>query len=59
MEQLGILLDLTHFSDEAFWEALDLFDGAVLASHNNCRTLVPHQRQFDDRQIRAIIEREE
>ena len=57
MEDLGIILDLTHFSDEAFWDAMDLFGGEVLASHNNCRTLVPHQRQFDDRQIRAIIER--
>jgi membrane dipeptidase len=57
MEKLGILLDLTHLSDEAFWEALDSFDGFVLASHNNCRALVPHQRQFDDKQIRAIISR--
>jgi membrane dipeptidase len=57
MEGLGILLDLTHFSDKAFWEAIDLFDGVVLASHNNCRTLVPHQRQFDNAQIRAIVER--
>ncbi len=57
MQQLNIILDLTHFSDQSFWEALDLFDGDVLASHNNCRTLVPHQRQFDDRQIHAIIER--
>lgn len=58
MDRLGILLDLTHFSDEAFWEALDTFGGAVLASHNNCRALVPHQRQFDNRQIRAIIDRQ-
>jgi membrane dipeptidase len=57
MEGLGILLDLTHLSDQAFWQALDRFPGTVLASHNNCRALVPHQRQFDDRQIRAIIER--
>ncbi len=57
MQQLRLILDLTHFSDQAFWESLDLFDGAVLASHNNCRALVPHQRQFDDRQIHAIIER--
>jgi membrane dipeptidase len=57
MQQLDIILDLTHFSDQAFWESLDLFDGEVLASHNNCRALVPHQRQFDDRQIRAIVER--
>ena len=57
MDELGILLDLTHFSDEAFWEALDNFNGSVLASHNNCRALVPHQRQFDNRQIHAIIQR--
>lgn len=57
MEELGLLLDLTHLSDQAFWQALDRFPGTVLASHNNCRALVPHQRQFDDRQIRAIVER--
>jgi membrane dipeptidase len=58
MERLGILLDLTHLSDEAFWEAMDCFGGLVLASHNNCRALVPHQRQFDNKQIRAIVSRD-
>ena len=57
MESLGILLDLTHLSDEAFWEAMDSFGGPVLASHNNCRALVPHQRQFDNKQINAIVSR--
>ena len=57
MERLGILLDLTHLSDEAFWEALDCFGGTVLASHSNCRTLVPHQRQLDNKQIHAILAR--
>jgi membrane dipeptidase len=57
MARLGILLDMTHLSDEAFWQALELYPGIVLASHNNCRALVPHQRQFEDRQLRAIIER--
>ncbi len=58
MEELGILLDLTHLSDVAFWEALDHYQGPVLASHNNVRALVPHQRQFTDAQIQAIIERD-
>jgi membrane dipeptidase len=58
MEQLGIILDMTHLSDQAFWEALDHFNGPILASHNNCRALAPHQRQFDDEQIRAIIAHE-
>jgi membrane dipeptidase len=57
MKRLNILLDLTHCSDEAFWQALDHFDGRVMASHNNCRALVPHQRQFTDDQIKAIASR--
>ena len=58
MDQLRIILDLTHLSDEAFWQALDHFGGHVIASHNNCRALVPHQRQFDNNQIKAIVERD-
>ena len=57
MARLGVILDLTHCSDQAFWQALDRYDGPVHASHNNCRALNPHQRQLSDRQIRAIIER--
>jgi membrane dipeptidase len=58
MERLGILLDLTHMSDQAFWEALEHYHGLVLASHNNCRALVPHQRQFSDAQLQAIFARD-
>jgi membrane dipeptidase len=57
MERLGIILDATHLSDMSFWEALDHFGGAVWASHNNCRALVPHMRQFTDEQLRALIAR--
>lgn len=57
MAGLGAVLDMTHFSDQAFWQALDHFDGRVLASHANCRALVPQQRQFSDEQIRAIQQR--
>ena len=57
MRELGIVLDATHLTDEAFWEALELWDGPVWASHNNCRALVPAQRQFSDEQLKALIER--
>jgi membrane dipeptidase len=57
MARLNIILDLTHCSDEAFWQALEQFPGHVLASHNNARALVPHQRQFSDDQIRAVAAR--
>lgn len=58
MDRMGMLLDMTHFSDQAFWQALDHYQGPVLASHNNCRALVPHQRQFSDEQLQAIFERD-
>lgn len=58
MERLGMILDVTHFSDQAFWEALEIYTGPILASHNNCRALVPHQRQFSDEQLRAIFARD-
>jgi membrane dipeptidase len=57
IERLGMPLDLTHLSDRAFWEAVEIFGGRVLASHQNARELVPHQRQFTDDQIRVVIER--
>lgn len=57
MERLNIILDATHLCDDAFWQALDNFNGHVWASHNNVRSLVNHNRQFSDEQIKALIER--
>jgi membrane dipeptidase len=56
-ERLGMILDATHLSDTSFFEALDAFGGPVLASHNNCRALVPDGRQFSDEQVRLLIDR--
>jgi membrane dipeptidase len=57
IERLNIILDATHLSDESFWDAMDHFNGAVWASHNNCRALVDHNRQFTDEQIKELISR--
>ncbi len=57
MENLKIILDATHLCDDSFWEAMDNFHGSVWASHNNCRALVNHNRQFSDDQIRELIRR--
>ena len=57
MDQLKMILDVTHLCDESFWEALEYFKGPIWASHNNCRTLVPHQRQFSDEQLNVLIQR--
>lgn len=57
MSQLGMILDVTHLSDTCFWEAIDHYDGPIWASHQNCRALVPGLRQFNDEQLRVLIER--
>lgn len=58
MDALNMILDATHLCDDAFWQALDLYQGPVWASHNNCRSIVDHNRQFSDDMIRVLIERD-
>ncbi len=57
MESLNIILDATHLCDDAFWQAMDNFHGHVWASHNLCRAIVDHNRQFSDDMIKVLIER--
>ena len=57
MEELNIILDATHLCDDAFWQAMDHFHGAIWASHNLCRVLVNHNRQFNDDQLKVLFER--
>jgi membrane dipeptidase len=58
MESLHMILDMTHLTDKGFFEALDLFGGTIIASHQNCRSIIPGERQFSDEQLRAIIVRD-
>lgn len=55
MERLNVILDATHLNDDAFWDAMDRFGGPIWASHNNCRAIVDHNRQFSDDMIKMLI----
>lgn len=57
MRKIGVILDVTHLCDESFAEAVELYDGPMLASHHNCRALVPGDRQLTDEQIKLLIAR--
>src|SRR5688572_12141201 len=57
MQRVGMILDVTHLSDQCFDEAMDIYGGPLLASHHNNRTLVPNQRQLTDEQTRKLISR--
>ncbi len=57
IERLGLILDATHLCDQSFWETMAVYGGPVWASHNNCRALVDHNRQFSDAQLEELIGR--
>ena len=57
MDRLGLILDVTHLTDEEFEEALDLYHGPMWASHSDSRVLAPNQRQLTDDQIKALARR--
>ncbi|MGZ3928308.1 MAG: dipeptidase [Mucilaginibacter sp.] len=57
IERLNMILDATHLCDDAFWQALDNFNGPIWASHNNCRALVNHNRQYSDDMIKELTNR--
>src|SRR5690606_5180876 len=58
MDELNMILDITHLTDEGFMEATGLYKGPIWASHHNCRALVNNQRQLTDDQIKILLERD-
>jgi membrane dipeptidase len=58
MGNLDVILDLTHMNEIGTLQALDVYQGPIVATHSNARALVPGERQLDDNQIRRIGERE-
>jgi len=58
IEELNLILDATHLCDVSFWETMNVYNGHVWASHNNCRKFVNHNRQFSDEQINELISRD-
>jgi membrane dipeptidase len=56
LDAAGIVHDLSHLAEESFWQLLDITTGPVMASHSNCRCVVPTDRQLSDEMIRAVTE---
>ncbi|QEK13326.1 membrane dipeptidase [Crassaminicella thermophila] len=53
-EDLGMFIDVSHLNDEGFWDVLEVSKKTIIASHSNCRKLVPVMRNLTDEQIKAI-----
>jgi membrane dipeptidase len=57
LDRLRIIHDLSHLAEQSFWDLLQITAGPVVASHSNCRSIVPGERQLSDDMIRAITKR--
>ena len=54
--ELGMIIDVSHASDQSFRDILECTDGPVVASHSNCRALCRHPRNLTDEMIRRLAE---
>ncbi|MCC7351472.1 MAG: membrane dipeptidase [Phycisphaerales bacterium] len=54
LDKAGMIHDASHLAEESFWQLIDQTTGPVIASHSNCRTLVPGDRHLSDDMARAI-----
>lgn len=58
LAERGLALDVSHLADDAFWEALELGGGPLLASHSNARSLLPTDRHLSDAMLDALAARD-
>jgi membrane dipeptidase len=57
LDRFDIIHDTSHLAEESFWQLLDRTAGRIMASHSNCRSIIPTDRQLSDPMIRAIAAR--
>lgn len=57
MNELGMVVDVSHLSDGGFWDVVELSRKPFVATHSNCRVLNPHPRSMTDEMIRALADK--
>lgn len=54
MNRQGMLVDISHVSDKTFYDALEVSQAPLIASHSSCRALCDHPRNMSDGMIKAL-----
>lgn len=54
-QQLGMLIDVSHISDEGFWDIMDITRAPIIATHSNSRAVWDNSRNLTDDMFRAIV----
>ena len=55
-QRLGFIIDVSHISDEAFWDIMKITDAPIIATHSNSRAVCGVSRNLTDDMFRAICE---
>lgn len=54
MNRLGMMVDVSHASDDTFWDVVDASVAPVIATHSSCRALSPHVRNLTDEMMTGV-----
>ena len=57
MNDLRMLIDVSHLSETGFWDVIKRSKAPIVASHSNCYALCPHPRNLKDEQIKALADK--
>ena len=57
MNQLGMIVDVSHLAEAGFWEVLELSTSPVIASHSNCQRVHDHPRNLTDAQLKGLAQK--
>lgn len=57
MNELGMMIDLSHSSDKTFWDCIELSEAPIVATHSCCRALCGHRRNLTDEMLKALGEK--
>ena len=53
-QELGIVIDVSHLSEKAFWDLIDVTTAPIVATHSNSRAICDHSRNLTDKQFKVI-----
>ena len=54
LNKLGVMVDISHVADKTFWDALEISQAPMIASHSSCRAISGHPRNMTDEMIKAL-----
>lgn len=57
MNRLGMIVDVSHLNERGFWDAINICEKPLIASHSDCKALCRHPRNLSDEQIKAIADK--